>query len=86
MEPWVKGFLAGVKNPSLLVVDGSSGIAFLEDKDRDDPGHEHGGKDPHYWLDLENAKLLVANIAAALREGAAREQGLLRVPGRRIPG
>ena len=31
-----------------------------------DHGHEHGEGDMHFWLDPENAKLMVTHIAAAL--------------------
>ena len=37
------------------------------DHDHDhDHGHEHGEGDMHFWLDPENAKLMVTHIAAAL--------------------
>jgi zinc transport system substrate-binding protein len=36
--------------------------------DHDDHGHEHGGVDGHVWLDPENAKVIVREIAEALIE------------------
>ena len=72
MEPWVDGFLGGVRNPSLAVVDTSRGVDMHEDHDDEDHDEdkEHqadaGGKDPHIWLDPLNAKIMVDTIAAAL--------------------
>lgn len=34
----------------------------------DHAGHDHSGTDPHYWLDPENAKLMVGVIEAALAD------------------
>jgi len=41
-----------------------------EDSDNhtEDDGHDHGDVDPHVWQDVDNAKVMVANIAAALAE------------------
>lgn len=36
------------------------------DTDDHEDGHHHGGVDLHYWLDPENAKVFVREIAAAL--------------------
>jgi len=32
----------------------------------EEPGHQHGGKDPHIWLDLANDQVMVNTIAQAL--------------------
>lgn len=36
--------------------------------DHDHEGHEHGEGDMHFWLDPENAKLMVTQIASTLAE------------------
>lgn len=36
--------------------------------DDDHAGHDHSGTDPHYWLDPENAKLMVGTIVTALSD------------------
>jgi zinc transport system substrate-binding protein len=36
--------------------------------EHEERGHHHGGKDPHIWLDLGNAGIMVDNIAAAFAE------------------
>lgn len=50
-------------NKAMLIVDCSEGINFIETK------QEHsteGGIDPHIWLSLRNAKVMVENIYAGL--------------------
>jgi zinc transport system substrate-binding protein len=75
MEPWVEDILKGVSNKDLIVVDASMGIALMGGDDHTEEGehheeeqgmHHHGGKDPHIWLDLGNAQMMVSTIASAL--------------------
>ncbi|MFA4989071.1 MAG: metal ABC transporter substrate-binding protein [Candidatus Omnitrophota bacterium] len=77
MEPWVEDLLKGVSNKGLVVVDSSRGIDLMDERDHDEDDHDeeeegghhhHGGKDPHIWLDLANAQIMVDNIAGALAE------------------
>ena len=58
-----------------LVIDCSEGVHLLENEshhhdehDHSHDGHDHGHFDPHYWMDAENALVMVENIAAAMRE------------------
>ena len=58
-----------------LVIDCSEGVHLLEneshhhdEEDHSHDGHDHGHFDPHYWMDMENAAVMVDNIAAALCE------------------
>ena len=58
-----------------LVIDCSEGAHLLEnlshhheEKEGDDHGHDHGHFDPHYWMDPENAQVMVHNLANALTE------------------
>jgi zinc transport system substrate-binding protein len=48
-------------NKSMLVVDCSKGIALAESQDPDEPG-----LDPHIWLSVKNAKIMVRNIRDGL--------------------
>lgn len=47
------------------IVDCSQGIALLESLSHDHDGHDghdHGHWDPHYWMDPENARIMLANL------------------------
>ncbi len=63
MEPWVEGFLSGVGNKKLVVVDASQGIALAAERSED---HDEDELDPHIWLDPTLASRMVATIADAL--------------------
>ena len=60
-------------NKDMLVVDCSKGIRLMEMAE-EEPGHEHeaGGEhghegiDPHIWLSVKNAKIMVRNICDGL--------------------
>ena len=63
MEHWVDDVLASLSNSDLDVVQASDGITLrqgYEDEDGD------VGADPHVWLDPENAKVEMKNIADVL--------------------
>ena len=65
MEPWAAGILKGVENKELVVVDCSKGVDLAEQEeasDGDSHGHGHGKIDPHIWLDLSKAQVMVDNI------------------------
>lgn len=90
MEPWADGFLKGVDNKNLLIVDASEGISLVEDEHhRDGHGHDRKGKsaadrdhhrdgkvDPHIWLDLSNAQRMVNTILVALVSRDPRNRDL----------
>ena len=65
MEPWVKDLLGGLFNKALLVVDASQGIELMAEGGR---GAEGGHKDPHIWVDLGNAQVMVQTIADAFAQ------------------
>jgi zinc transport system substrate-binding protein len=69
MEPWAEDIIKGVINKNLIVVDASKGTKMLPAAfhDGDEPV---GSLDPHIWLDFDNVKIMVNNIAEAL---AAKE-------------
>jgi zinc transport system substrate-binding protein len=66
MEPWVQDVLKGVQNRDLKVIESGQGIAMISDHDRH--GHDHGGADPHIWLDFSNAVKMVDHILAGFIE------------------
>jgi zinc transport system substrate-binding protein len=74
MEPWAENILKGVSAKKLLVVDAGAGASYMPAGGEDDDdhgaeknGHHHGaGLDPHIWLDPDNARTIVDNIASAL--------------------
>ncbi|WP_298438440.1 zinc ABC transporter substrate-binding protein, partial [Geobacter sp.] len=70
MEPWAAGLVKGAAAANLTVVDASRGARLLKMAGEGDHGVEkgehYGGIDPHLWLDFANARVMVANIAAAL--------------------
>lgn len=61
MEFWAEQLLAVVENEDLQIVNLSEGLDLEmtneenhhheEDDHEDDHGHDHGGRDPHFWLD-----------------------------------
>jgi zinc transport system substrate-binding protein len=65
MEPWAADMIKGVVNKKLIVVDASKGTQMIsaEFHDRDEP---QGARDPHIWLDFDNARIMARNIAGAL--------------------
>jgi ABC-type Zn uptake system ZnuABC Zn-binding protein ZnuA len=73
LEPWVDDLVASSGNSDLQVVVASDGVEFLRP---DEPvplpsseTGEHGEPedvDPHVWLDVANARIMVGNIAEAL--------------------
>lgn len=73
MEPWAAELIKNVESGQATVIDLSKGVellAFDEDHTHDDEdADEHGDEgeyDPHYWLDLGNALIMVDSIKDAL--------------------
>ena len=72
LEPWVDDLVASSGNSHLTVAVASDGVQFLK------PGepvplpsgttgdHAPQAVDPHVWLDVANARIMVGNIAKAL--------------------
>jgi zinc transport system substrate-binding protein len=48
-------------NPGMHLVNCSAGLAFLAGDEE-----EEGGTDPHVWLSVQNAEVMVSNICAGL--------------------
>ncbi|NVN99850.1 MAG: zinc ABC transporter substrate-binding protein [Geobacteraceae bacterium] len=69
MEPWAEKLASGVvKNGKPLKVEAGAGARYLAASGQDEHGHKEGGRDPHIWLDMDNAALMMDNIARALAE------------------
>jgi len=83
MEPWAEKLVDGVaKSGRPLKVEAGAGARYLAaagGADDDHHRHEggHGGtRDPHIWLDIGNAMLMVDNIAGALAKSAPAKRDL----------
>ena len=79
MEPWADKFISGLDTTAVTVVDASKGITLQPARskhhhhtDQHKKGadahhhHQHPAMDPHIWLDLGNAQLMVDTIATAI--------------------
>jgi len=83
MEPWAEKLVDGVvKAGKPLKLEAGAGARYLEAGRGADDGHHHqegapgGTRDPHIWLDIRNAMLMVDNIAAALAKAAPAKRDL----------
>jgi zinc transport system substrate-binding protein len=76
MEPWAAGIIRGAQGHDLVVVDSSrgcllrpeTGAANAPQGGAESAPPSSGGQasiDPHIWLDLGNARIMVKNILAA---------------------
>ncbi len=86
MEPGVSKVIDSLENPP-LIVDVSEGITLLEieeDKDihegedhNDEEKEDHSHtKDPHFWLDFDNTKIMVNTISTKLQEKDSKNSAL----------
>lgn len=69
MEPWAERLVSGVaKGGRPLKVEAGAGARYI--KTSGSGGHDHGegARDPHIWLDMDNAALMMDNITRALAE------------------
>ena len=71
MEPWAADLLKGLDGKRMPVaVEAGAGVQFLPEMEEGmaEAGHhhDHGGMDPHIWLDPQNARLMTAAIADAM--------------------
>jgi zinc/manganese transport system substrate-binding protein len=63
LEGWI-GRLVKAAGGRATVVEAARGVARVEAAE--EPGHSHGGADPHAWQNVANARVYVANIRDAL--------------------
>jgi zinc transport system substrate-binding protein len=72
MEPWSSQLIAGLDGRKVMTVEAGRGATLLKGGEAEHPGHtpagdhQGAGMDPHIWLDFSNARMMVANISAAL--------------------
>lgn len=62
-EHWVGQTLKAIERRELVAVEASHGFELLDEEVHD--GHDHGGLDPHIWLDPLGA----AHMVKAVRDG-----------------
>jgi zinc transport system substrate-binding protein len=80
MEPWAEKLVSGVtKNGKPLKVEAGAGARYLAASGQDEHGHKEGTRDPHIWLDLDNAALMMDNIARALAEQLPQKTPTFRI-------
>ena len=72
MDPWSKSAVAAIKNPKQIVVDASLGIDTATIAADGKPTNSN----PHVWLNLSNAQIMVGNIAAALESADPANKSL----------
>lgn len=72
MEPWAEKLLSGVvKGGKPAVVEAGERCRYIAAPGNGETGHHdhekntHGARDPHAWLDIRNAMIMVDNIAEA---------------------
>ncbi len=63
MEPWAESLVTASENKNLVVADASKGVEFLNASAV--TGDAVSGFDPHFWLDLGNAQIMVENITTS---------------------
>lgn len=66
MEPWAEDIIKSVTNKKLVIVDAGRGTGMIPAVFHD-AGEPSGSFDPHIWLDFDNAKIMVGNIAKAFQ-------------------
>jgi zinc transport system substrate-binding protein len=67
--PFEDRFAASLQgiNKDIRVVDSSAGVEYISEAHDEGPAGEYG-KDPHVWLSVRNAQVMVKNIASALSD------------------
>jgi zinc transport system substrate-binding protein len=79
MEPWAEKLVNGVaKSGKPVRLEAGAGARYLDAaQGTDSDHHRHGGaRDPHIWLDIRNAMLMVDNIAGSLAKAAPAKREL----------
>lgn len=68
MESWAESIASSI-DKSVKVLDVSTGIEYIKEEHNHEEEHEHEHEyDPHIWLDISNAKIMVDNILKSLIE------------------
>jgi len=77
MEPWAHKVIQTTKNKDLIVVDSSKGIDLMDEEEH----HNHGGKDPHIWVDPVYAQKMVDNIVEGLSKADSKNESFYKENG-----
>ena len=68
MEPWIEKLTGIIKNDPVIVIEAGAGIIpepeHHEEVHGQTVGHNHGGVDPHIWVDPVFAQQMMDNILA----------------------
>lgn len=82
MEAWAHTIVESLEDSPVTVVDISQNVPLLSeeelegDKHEEEAHHDHDHEfDPHIWLDLGNAQIMVQHMADALSEADPEHQG-----------
>jgi ABC-type Zn uptake system ZnuABC Zn-binding protein ZnuA len=80
LEEFLEDILEGADTTAPVIIV-SEGISPLESDDNSDEDevelhHDHDGQDPHVWLDPNNVKIWVENIAESLTEADPGRAGI----------
>jgi len=68
MEPWAKNIASNIEE-KVTVIDASNKAIYIKEEhshDNEEHGEHKHEYDPHIWLDISNAKIMVDNILEAL--------------------
>lgn len=79
MEFWVASMLDVTENNDLKIIDLSEGLDLTvagEEVDDHGHGHDHGGQDPHFWLDPLAVNKQISMITNTLSEVDPANAGL----------
>jgi zinc transport system substrate-binding protein len=73
MEPWASDIIAGIRNNDLILLEAGANVPILLDNAEEGLtesdthfGEKSSGKDPHIWLDMLNAEIMIKDISKAL--------------------
>jgi zinc transport system substrate-binding protein len=82
MEPWGEALYRSAQgNGAPRRIEAGAGARYLAvpragEADGHGHGHDQGGRDPHIWLNIANARLMVDNIAAGMVAAAPAQREL----------
>lgn len=79
MEPWAQSLIQSIDLNHTRVLDMSVGIDLMaanHEASINEGVHEEGEYDPHYWLDPQNAIIMVESIKEALIDAMPEQKAL----------
>lgn len=68
MEVWVDDIIKGIRNKNLKIIEAGGNLQLINGENKDQKEDRSKILDPHIWLDFDNAKFMVDNIAQGLAE------------------